>query len=102
MRRTLSIGRYDVTLSTTARRAWNDFKVFPLECGGRHIVWGRLSLMLEDGCTECIPTCTECGSREIGEVSSGDEGWTVCQACRSVERGYVYLTKRGAERQGVL
>jgi len=38
-----------------------------------------------------VPTCTECGSFEIGEKWAGDEGWTICDNCRAIEQGYDYL-----------
>jgi hypothetical protein len=101
MRKHLSIKRWDIEFSTGARRAWTDFKVFRLggDRVGRHYVWGRLSLIIEDATVEAYPTCAECGSDEVGEVSCGDEGWTVCQACQSVEQGYIYLSKRRFEQR---
>jgi hypothetical protein len=102
MRRSFALGRWDVTLSTTAKRAWTDLKVFRTESGGRHVAWGRLSLCVDDGTAECVPTCAECGSDEIGEVSAGDEGWTVCQSCRSIEQGYTYISIREVESRGLM
>lgn len=32
-----------------------------------------------------IDCCAECGSPEVGEVGCGDEGWTVCPDCQTVE-----------------
>lgn len=68
----------------------------------RHLVWGRLSIVWGQPHLEEIGLCAECGSSDIGEVRSGDEGWTVCQDCRAVEQGYEYVTVDEAERRGVL
>lgn len=35
-----------------------------------------------------IEVCAVCHSPEVGEQSCGDEGWTVCQDCQSIEQGY--------------
>lgn len=59
----------------------------------------RLTLYIEDGTAETVPTCRECGSLEIGEVSRGDEGWTACRDCCAIEQGYTYISKREAERK---
>lgn len=46
---------------------------------------------------ELIPVCHLCGSPEIGEKFSGDEGWTVCDNCGAVEQGYDYVTESELE-----
>ncbi len=51
---------------------------------------------------EDIATCGECGSLDIGEVQAGDEGWTVCQGCQTIEGGYKYITEAEAQRRGLL
>lgn len=56
---------------------------------------------LSDG-EEEIGLCACCGSPEIGEVSMGDEGWTVCQECQAVEQGYVYISVKEAEERGII
>jgi hypothetical protein len=94
MRKFFSFGKWDVEISS-ARCAWTHFKILRME-SGRHIVWGKLSITVEDGTLECIPTCAQCGSFEAKEVAAGDEGWTVCPDCRSVEGGYKYITTRQA------
>jgi hypothetical protein len=91
-----SIGKFDVTMHFRARRAWTDAISRRLECGGKQLVWGRLSLSIEDGTTECIATCAQCGDEDVSEVTCGDEGWTVCRACRSIEGGRIYISKRQA------
>jgi len=35
-----------------------------------------------------IEVCKVCGDQEAHEVSAGDEGLTVCDACKSIEGGY--------------
>ena len=34
---------------------------------------------------EDVRVCAECGSDNIGEHFAGDEGWTICEDCRTVE-----------------
>jgi hypothetical protein len=64
----------------------------------------KLSNPIDDGCgynmvSSCcgdeimreVPTCVDCGSFEIGEKWSGDEGWTICDDCGAIEQGYKYL-----------
>ena len=36
-----------------------------------------------------IEVCSQCESHEVGEKFAGDEGWTICDECHSVEQGYV-------------
>lgn len=52
--------------------------------------------------SEDVATCACCGSIEIGEKFSGDEGWTVCSDCGAVEQGYVYLTMSEAKERGLI
>lgn len=40
---------------------------------------------------EEVSICAHCDSDEIGEKHSGDEGWTVCDACGMIEGGYKHL-----------
>lgn len=49
---------------------------------------------------EVVPICAECLSEKIGEVSSGDEGWTVCSDCGSVEQGYKYIHESEVDEVG--
>lgn len=95
MRKTFSVGKYDVDLSTSAKRSWLELRQFKTDAG-YHWVWGRLSLTIEDGTAEVVPTCAACGDLEVGEVSAGDEGLTLCQGCNGVEQGYVYVSLREA------
>lgn len=34
---------------------------------------------------ESVRQCGECGSLDIGEHFSGDEGWTICGGCEAIE-----------------
>lgn len=91
-----TIGKYDIDLNARACRSW--FKRPRCERiprdGYLHFVWGRFSLHIEDWTAETYALCAECVSDEIGEQHCGDEGWTVCRNCRSVEQGYKYVNKR--------
>jgi hypothetical protein len=92
-----TIWKYDFTIDLRARREWNDFKVFKSE-GTRHIVWGKLSFLVEDWTLEIHPVCAQCDSWEIDEHSVGDESFTICGSCRSIEQGYRYVNLREYER----
>lgn len=94
MRRFFEIGRWLITLSTTRKR--NAFCRTKTEIGWR-FYWRHLSLEIEDWSAEVHPLCAPCGSVEVGEVSSGDESWTVCGSCRSVEQGYRYVNLKEFE-----
>lgn len=104
MRRVFSIGKYDVTICNTSRRSWKEglLKFRYRDEATVHYILGCLSILIEDATAEVYRICAECGSDEIGEQSYGDEGWTVCQACRSVEQGYEYISKRQMEERGML
>lgn len=93
MRKDFTIGKYDIELSNSALWPWTHFKIHKRE-SCVHVVWGRLSLIVDDWTREVYATCAVCGSSEIGEVQAGDEGLTVCQDCQSIEQGYKYLNKR--------
>jgi hypothetical protein len=92
--------KYRLTARLSSLRPWSHFKIHNRldDSGVWHLVFGRLSVYFEDMNVECIPTCAECGSTEIGEVSCGDEGWTVCRDCQSVEQGYNYISIRDFEK----
>lgn len=37
---------------------------------------------------EVIDVCAQCEGENVGEKSTGDEGFTVCEDCNSIEGGY--------------
>lgn len=92
MTKQFTVGKWAVTFSTRARRPWSRIHSWrDRDTTCRMWVWGRFSLELEDWTAEVYPICACCGSADIGEVSYGDEGWTVCQSCQAVEQGYDYV-----------
>ena len=95
-----NILNYHVSLDTRARRAWSEGLLrFRGSYGnGVHYVFGRLSLSIEDITLEVYPVCAECDSPNAREVSYGDEGWTICPDCQSVEQGYRYVNLQEWER----
>jgi len=101
MKVNVSIGKWDVQLTNTARWGWTHFNKRKTETGW-HLVWGKLSLLVEDGTLEVFPVCAECGSSSIGEQGYGDEGWTVCEDCRSIEQGYEYISYREASKRDIM
>lgn len=95
-----TIFQYHVEFHTRARRSWTEgLQRYRLAYGnGTHWVWGRLSLSIEDVYAEVYPVCAECSSPDAREVSYGDEGWTVCPSCQSIEQGYRYVSALEYER----
>jgi hypothetical protein len=91
MTKHFTVGRWDISVSTNARASWGRPRFYR---DTNHFVWGRFSIVLEDWTAEVHLVCAACGSVDVGEVSHGDEGWTVCQSCQAVEQGYRYVNKR--------
>lgn len=92
----LTFFNWDIAAGLTARWNWTHFKIHHTEFSW-HMVWGKLSILIENWTIECHTVCAECDSADIGEVSHGDEGWTVCRSCRSIEQGYRYVNLREYE-----
>jgi hypothetical protein len=98
MTRHFTVGRWVIEISTRARREWNHIHHWrSRETTAQSWIWGRFVFGIEDWTAEVYPLCAQCDSPDIGEVSCGDEGWTVCQSCRSVEQGYRYVNLREFE-----
>lgn len=97
----MKLFNYSVEVNLHARWSWSHFKIhkYPLYW---HIVWGRVSAIVGQPHLEEMGICSECSSTDIGEVSAGDEGWTVCQDCGTIEGGYEYITVEEAEKRGIL
>jgi hypothetical protein len=112
MRRSITIGKWDIEFTNGSLCKWDHFKIHQhgyhwynerksllknliegLKYGYVLIVFGKLTLVIEDWTNERYVICDVCGSTEIGEVSAGDEGLTVCQDCGSVEQGYKCINK---------
>lgn len=91
-----TIGNFDLEVSLRALKPWRHFKIHRTDTA-RHLVWGKLSIHIEDWTMEVHKVCAECGSRDVGERGYGDEYLTVCSSCRSVEQGYKYVNLREYE-----
>lgn len=91
----ITIGQWDIEISASALCEFTHMRRHRRDAGW-HFVWWRFSCVIDDWTAEIYPLCAECDSPDIGEVSCGDEGWTVCRDCRSVEQGYRYVNKREA------
>lgn len=92
-----TLGKYAVSVGSTALRKWLDPHFSRSYEQGIHLVVGIFSLHIQDWTLEVHPLCAACDSPEIGEVGSGDESWTVCGSCRSIEQGYRYVNLREYE-----
>lgn len=91
-----TLGKYDLQLGR-ALRPWSYFKVHKTDTTW-HLVWGSISLFIEDWTAKVYTCCKVCQSPDIGEKSLGDESWTICESCGSIEQGYRYLNKREWEK----
>jgi hypothetical protein len=92
----ITILNWDVSIGFRARCAWDSFKLYHGE-STHHLVWGKFSIYIENWTLEVHRVCAECDSTDVGEIHHGDEGWTVCQSCQSVESGYRYVNLREYE-----
>ena len=97
----MKLFNYIIEAKLSSRHKWNHFRVHKYD-RHKHLVWGRLSVIFGQPHLEEIGLCAVCGSPEIGERCAGDEGWTVCDDCGSIEQGYEYITIEEAERRGIL
>jgi len=89
--------KWDIQAGFTALHAWTHFAIHRSDSTW-HLVWGKLSIHVENWTLEVHRLCAQCNSADIGEVSWGNEGLTVCQSCGSVEQGYEYVNAREYER----
>ena len=104
MRKTLTIGSIDVTFRTDwarLKRGCSFIQKYEHKSNGTQygVVFGFAFfwLEIENWKLEIHPVCAQCGSVSINEVRAGDEGWTVCESCQSVEQGYEYVNLRTFE-----
>lgn len=88
---------YRIKVSFSSKRPWNYIKLHKAE-GYYHFIWFKLSVLIEDTVSELYPICAQCDSPEIGEKGVGDESWTICDSCLSVEQGYKYVNLIDYER----
>lgn len=88
-----TLGRYDFSIGLHARFGFSHFRIHRSETTW-HMVWGKLSVHVEDWSIEAHRLCLQCNSPDIAEVHAGDEGVTVCSSCRTVEGEYKYVNAR--------
>lgn len=93
----LAFGKWDIRARFSALAPWREIRLYrERHEGSYHLVWGRLSVVVEDGELDIVPLCRQCDSPEVGEVFAGTEGLTVCRECSTVEGGYQYVSRREA------
>lgn len=92
-----TLGRYDIRLHAHAKWPWTHLKKHVHE-DGFHWVWGKLSLVVEDHTIECHPVCGLCDSPDLSNIHYEDEGWLICNDCRTVEGAIRYVNKRQLEQ----
>lgn len=83
------IGPYYIEASNRSRHKWSHFKIHGQRGHSafhRHLVWGPISIVVSQPQFETVTVCSECDGRtEMEHVSSGDECWSVCPNCRTIE-----------------
>ena len=99
LRKTVSFTFFNwiVEANLRSRHSFSHFAIHRTDFS-RHLVWGKISIVVTNWTIECHALCGECGSASIGSVSSGDEGWTVCDSCRSIEGKIEYVNYREYEK----
>lgn len=93
----LSIGRWDISFSNTSRRKRSEGFLRLHTTDERHYIWGNWSLYIEDATVENIIVCGECDSEGDDGMTSGsmgDESFSWCESCGTVEGSTYYVSKR--------
>jgi len=101
MKKSITISNYNITVSTNAKCNFLTkprLYAFKHLSGYWHFVWWKLSIIIENWALEQHAVCSQCNSSNIGEKSVGDEGWTVCSDCGSIEQGYKFVNLIEYER----
>lgn len=90
---------HEIEVRLRARWPWTHMKMHRRPYY-RHFVWGKLSVIFGQPHLEPITVCAECG--EATETkSAGDEFWTWCEGCQTVEGRTEEITMEEYEqRQG--
>lgn len=96
MRFNLTIGKYIITFNQACCE-FTHFRIYNSACG-KHFVWWKFSLTIDNWTLPIHPICKACNSPSIGESSIGDEGWTICNACGGIEQGYIYVNLKEYEK----
>lgn len=87
---------YIIDIGLTSLHNWTHFKIHRNEYS-RHLVWGKLSIEVINWAIECHAVCGECGSISLKGIGAGDESWTVCESCQTVEGSVDYVNYVDAE-----
>lgn len=108
MRTKLELGPYRIEASYSPKTPtwtgwpWTHLKLHRSRRGDawtRHLVWGRVSILVDTPDLDFVSVCAECDCNETpSRVSSGDESWNVCQSCGSIEGRTREVTVREYER----
>lgn len=108
MRTKLELGSYRIELvyyrqtPTWSGHPWTHLKLHRSRIGdawSRHLVWGRVSIQVDTPDLDYVSVCSECDCNETPNVVSiGDESWSVCGECQSIEGRTHEVTIREYER----
>lgn len=96
---------YYIEFRTSTRWGWSHFKIqrgrWNTHSGFyRHIVWGKLSLIISQPQIETVRMCSECdGTEPIESKGYSDEIWDFCPNCNTVEGKTHYISLWDYERE---
>jgi len=104
----LELGHYRIEVSyspktpTWTGHPWTHLKLHRSRIGDawfRHLVWGRISIQVDTPDLDYVSVCAECNCCETPDcISIGDESWSVCAACGTIEGRTREVTIREYER----
>lgn len=80
-----------------ARRKWSDPVLIRQPYYSRFVI-GKLSLLWGQPHLEPVTVCCDCGEATTG-LSAGDESWTYCEGCQSIEPRTEEITTEEYERR---
>lgn len=96
----MKLFNYVIEVKLSSLQPWSHFRIHDYDTH-KHLVWGRLSIIFGQPHLEIVSCCAVCESPNCREIAAGDEGWTHCPDCNSVEQGYEYMTLEEAEKRGL-
>jgi hypothetical protein len=99
----MKVFNYTIEFHTSAKAPWKRFRVYDIQESrfgpsyGKHLVWGRLSLVF--GQPHLLPI-TVCGHCYEAIERVGEDALDWCESCQSIEGPTVELTMEEYEARG--
>lgn len=92
----MKLFNYVIEADLGSKHKWSHFRIHKYEMY-KHIVWGKLSIIVGQPHLTEIHVCSQC-YEQISGLSAGDEGWNYCEGCQQVEGETEYITEEEYER----